>query len=280
MTAVKTSTTPEGMHLDVKGFPAAEILPEALIITSSTKAGFVDGDEPAVRVPFVDFDDDAAFVPEGAAITEADPDMSEVVVNTGKVAVLARVSREQWETGDAADILSSSVQRALLRKANGAFLAQPAPVAPAVTPPAGLLNLAPTDGGAIAADLDELADAVATIEGANGAATNIIAAPDAWAALSKLKTQTGSNASLLGAGTDAATRQLLGIPVKVSNAMPSGDLLVIDKTAVLSAYGEVKLALSEHAFFASDSLGVRATFRFGQKLVDPARVVKVAVTLA
>lgn len=34
------------------------------------------------------------------------------------------------------------------------------------------------------------------------------------------------------------------------------------------------LATSQECYFDSDSIGVRATFRFGQKIADPARVVK------
>jgi hypothetical protein len=45
----------------------------------------------------------------------------------------------------AATLLSDSVRRALVRKANVAYLAQAARVGPATTPPAGLLNLSPTD---------------------------------------------------------------------------------------------------------------------------------------
>ncbi len=37
------------------------------------------------------------------------------------------------------------------------------------------------------------------------------------------------------------------------------------------------LATSQQFYFDSDSIGVRATFRFGQKIADPARVVKLTV---
>lgn len=278
MATQTTITTPKGLHLDVLGFSPAEVIPNWIGLTASTRAGVVEGDEPAVRVPFLNFDDDATFVAEGTPITEADPDASEVVIATGKVAVLAKVSREQYEQDGAASLLSDSVRRSILRKANGAFVAQVAPTAPAMNPPAGLLNLGITDGGTIAADLDELVDAIATIENADGTATSIIASPAAWAALSKLKTGTGSAQSLLGAGTDAPIRQLLGLPVQVTKAVPTGQLLVLDQGAVLSAYGEVKLAVSDQAYFGSDSIGLRATFRFGQQVVDGDRVVKLSVT--
>lgn len=278
MATISTPVTARGLSLDVRGFSPADVLPEALIVTTSSLAATIEGDEPAVRVPFIDMDDDAAFVPEGEDIDEADPDHSEVVVHTGKVAVLAKISREQYFQGDAANLLSTSVRRAILRKANSAFLSQPAPSAPATTPPAGLLNQGVTDGGAISANLDALSDALMTIEEADGVSTNIISSPSAWASLSKLKTTSDSNMTLVGSGTDVAPRQLLSVPAAVANAMPPNELLLVDKAAVLSAYGQVQLAFSDQVYFGSDSIGLRCTYRFGQALVDPARVVKVTVT--
>ena len=92
---------------------------------------------------------------------------------------------------------------ALILKADAAYLSQAAPTPPATTPPAGLLNLSPTDGGTIADDLDALIDAIAAIEDASGSATHILANPQAWAELVKLKTATDSNVSLVGAGVEA-----------------------------------------------------------------------------
>jgi hypothetical protein len=38
---------------------------------------------------------------------------------------------------------------------------------------------------------------------------------------------------------------------------------VIDRNSILSVYGTVQLATSQEFYFDSDSVGVRATFRFG-----------------
>jgi HK97 family phage major capsid protein len=171
------------------------------------------------------------------------------------------------------------LRRAVTTAANLAFVSQAAPVGPAVTPPAGLLHVSGiVDGGTVATDLDELADAVMTIEENGGQATHIIAAPSAWGSLSKFKSATGSNAALIGAPADATVRQLLGIPVLVSSAVPADSLLVLDKAAVVSAAGQVMVAISDQAYFNSDSVGVRVTWRFGQNIVRPDRVVKLAVT--
>ena len=272
-----TSTDTGPYVMDIKGVSPGTVVPDALILTTAVKAGFVEGDAPAVRVPFVDYADDAGFVAEGATITEASPDESSVVIHTGKIAALARVSREALTGGDMG-LFTASIQRAVVIKANTAYLGQVAPTSPAVTPPAGLLNQSPTDGGTIASSLDALADAVMGIEAANGQASHIIASPTAFASLSKLKTATGSNSSLVGAGVEAAERLLLGVPVVVSNAMTADTILVLDRTAVLAAIGDVQIATSTDAYFNSDSVGMRVTWRFGVKIADTSRVIKLTVT--
>ena len=62
--------------------------------------------------------------------------------------------------------------------------------------------------------------------------------------------------------------------------MPNGGLLVLDKASVLSVYGAVMLATSTDFYFGADSVALRATFRFGQKIADTSRVVKLTVTPA
>ena len=112
MAAVNSPNSSKAFALDVPGFPPTDIVPDALILGTSTKAGVVEGDQPAVRVPYVDLTDDAGFVAEGAVITEADPDKSEVVIQTGKGAVLVRVSREVMAQGQACPACSPTASAA------------------------------------------------------------------------------------------------------------------------------------------------------------------------
>jgi hypothetical protein len=70
---------------------------------------------------------------------------------------------------------------------------------------------------------------------------------------SKLKTAADSNESLLGPPGFAAARQLLWIPVTASASVDDDALVVLDKRAVLSAYGPLSLAVSEHAAFRQDA---------------------------
>lgn len=268
-----TTNSAKAWSPDQHTFAPSEVIPEALILQTSLVVGNIEGDEPVVRVAYVD-DDSAGFIAEGAAIPEADPDLAEVEVATGKIAQLIRVSREQWSQQGTSGLLSESVRRAIIKAANAAYIAQVAPTAPAITPPAGILNIAGiVDGGTVGADLDVIADAITTIEVNGGQASHILAAPDAWNTIRKLKTATGSNAALLGAGTTDATRQLLDLPVHTSPAIPEGGIIVLDKNAIVSAAGNVMLTVDHSRYFEYDSVAVRATFRFGQNLVRPERVV-------
>lgn len=259
---------------DQYAFAPSDVIPDALILQTSLVVGDIEGDEPVVNVAYVD-DDAAGFIPEGETIPEADPALSGVSVTTGKIAQLIRVSREQWVQDGTSGMLSESVQRAIMKAANTAYINQVAPTAPALTPPAGILNIPGIeDGATVGEDLDAIADAITLVEQNGGQASHILAAPDAWNTIRKLKTGTGSNAALLGAGTTDADRRLLDLPVHTSPAVPAGGIIVLDRTAIVSAVGQIRVATSEHLYFGSDSVAIRATWRFGQNLVRPERVVK------
>ena len=252
-----------------------DAVPDALILKTSTVAGMVEGDAVAVRVQFVD-DATAGFVAEGSTISEADPDLAECVVNTGKIAQLIRLSREQYHQPNAQSLLAESVQRAVTRAANAAYIGQVAPTAPAVTPPTGLINVAGINGSGtaitVADSLDALIDLQATIQESLGNPTHFVLSPTAWASLRKLKTGTSYNSSLLGAGVEDTNLNLLGVPVIVDPGVPEGKGLLLDKTAVVSAVGHVMVTVSDQIYFNSDSYGVRCTWRFGQNVVHPARI--------
>lgn len=278
MATATTSTSAQAWSPDVSTFNPGDAVPDALVLLTSTQAGTVEGDAPAVRVAYV-ADAEAGFVAEGADITPSDPDLNEVLVHTGKISQLVKLSREQWNQPNSAGLLSTSVARAVTKAANRAYLAQAAPTSPAVTPPAGLLNVAGIETGtAVAGDLDNLINLIATLE-ANGATpSHIIIDPIGWASIAKLKLGTNYNAPLLGAGTEATPRRLLSLPVLVTSAMTASTGLVVDSTAVLSAVGQVSVATSEHFYFGGDNIALRATWRFGQNVINPERIGKFSIT--
>lgn len=278
MATETTTTSAKAWAADVTAVAPADAVPDALILRTSSVVGEVEGDEPAVRVQYVD-DAAAGFVDEGATISEADPDLAETLVFTGKVAQLVRLSREQWAQPGAEDLLSSSVARAVTKAADIAYLQQAQPTVPTTVPPAGLLNVdGIVDGGEVAVSLDALIDLQALIATNDGTPSHILLSPLAWASLRKFKDQTNSARSLLGAGTVDAVPALLNLPTIVTNALSGNTGLMIDSTAVVSAVGDVLVSQSEHVYFDSDSIALRCTWRFGQNVVHPNRIGKFTVT--
>jgi HK97 family phage major capsid protein len=108
--------------------------------------------------------------------------------------------------------------------------------------------------------------------------SHILLSPTAWASLRKFKIGTDFNSTLLGTGASDAVPYLLDLPVIVTPALSGNNGLVLDSTAVVSAVGPVMVATSEHAFFDSDTIAVRCTWRFGQNVVRPNRIGKFTVT--
>ncbi|MEP9391676.1 phage major capsid protein [Gordonia sp. VNK1] len=277
MTTETTLTSTKAWAPDLTAVAAADAVPEALILQTSTVSGSIEGDAPLVRVQYID-DATASFTAEGVTIDEADPGLSECLVPTGKVAQIIRLSREQFAQPNASELLSTSVARAVTKAGNTAYIAQAAPTSPAVTPPAGLLNIPGiVNGGSVTGDLDTLVDLLATLATNGSTPSHIVLSPTAWASLRKLKIGADFNSTLLGTGASDAQKFLLDLPVIVSSAAPANTGLVIDKTAVVSAVGAVQVSISEHAYFAADSIAVRCIWRFGANVVKPSRVGKFTV---
>lgn len=273
-----TTTSAKAWSPDLTAIAPDIAVPDALILKTSTVAGNIEGDAPAIRVQFVD-DDTAGFVAEGATLPESNPGLSEALVYTGKVAQLIRLSREQFVQPNASELLSRSVARAVTRAANIAYIAQAAPTGGNVTPPAGLLNVSGiVSGGAIAANLDGLVDLLSTLASNYAVPSHIVLSPLAWASLRKFKIGTGYAGSLLGTGADDAQQFLLGLPVIVDPAVPTNQGLVIDKTSIVSAVGPVQVQTSDQIYFNADSIGVRCTWRFGANVVKANRLGKFTVT--
>lgn len=267
-----TANSAAAWRPDLYEFAPADVLPEAAILTHSTVVGSIEGDAVAIRCAYVD-DDDAVIKAEGAELDEGDPTLSETLVYTAKITQLVRLSREQYAQAGTAEQLSASVSRALIRRADQLFFTEAAPTPPAVSPPAGLVNIdGVVDGGEISANLDGLVDLVAELQSNKATPTAIIVDPLGWGALRKFKYGDGSNQSLLGAGTADAEPRLLGLPLSINHALPAYSGIVVDRAAIVSAVGPVSIATSTDQFFSSDSVAVRATFRLGSNAVRPERI--------
>jgi len=133
-------------------------------------------------------DDEASFTAEGSEISEAEPDLAEVLVYTAKVTQLVRITNEQFNQTNTASQLSTSVARAINRRANTAFVAEAAPVLPAVAPSVRLVNVEGVlDGGTVAESLDALADLVALLEDNLAIPSQILVGPVGWGELREPK---------------------------------------------------------------------------------------------
>lgn len=269
-----TTNSAAAWRPDHFAFAAEDILPDAAILQASTVVGKIEGDQPAIRVAYVE-DDTADFVAEGAPINESEPGLNEAVIYTRKIAQLVQLSNEQYRQGMTPERLAASVARALTRKANLAFLSQHAPTPPALAPVTGVINwpgVVAATGIAGAGNIDGLIDLEATVRANLGLPALWMMAPDTWAALRKLKVGTSYNSTLLGAGTDDATPRLLSLPVVVNAEMPAKAGVLIDPTAIVSAVSEVLITTSDQTYFASDNVGIRATWRTGHSVVRPDRI--------
>lgn len=277
MTVLTTSTSSGAWRPDQYSFAPADAVPDALILAHSTVAGNVIGDAPAVRVAHIT-DDTADWVDEAASISESDPVLGEKLVYTRKIAQRVVLSSQQFRQPETASQVAQSTARAVVYKADRAFLSQAAPVGPAVAPSAGILNIAGVNnGGELADDLDNLVDLLATIQANRGNPTAIVVDPYGWAELRKLKVGSDFNSSLLGAGVTDAPQSLLGVPVVVNPECGPGDGYVLDRTAIVSAVSPVEVATSEHAAFSSDQVMVRITWTIGWQAVRPERLGKFTI---
>lgn len=257
---------------DLYEFAPGDVIPEAGILQHSTVVGSIEGDAVAVRVAYVD-DDEAVIKEEGDELDEAEPTLSEVLVYTSKITQLVRLSREQYSQSGTSEQLASSVARAIIRRADLLFFNETAPTPPAVAPTAGLVNISGVvEGGEISDNLDALTDLIAELQVNKATPTGIVVDPLGWGALRKFKIGTDYNSTLLGAGTNDAEQRLLGIPLSVNVALPAYTGVVVDRSAIVSAVGQVMIATSTDRYFTSDSVAVRATLRLGTNAVRPERL--------
>lgn len=280
MANITTPNVASGWRPDkIHYFNADEQLSESLYVMATTFGGEIQGDAPALRVPYIDDADSAGFVAEGAEIPEDDPDLDEVLVYTRKIARLVKMSREQASQPGVGDKISASVKNDLIRKMDRALLTQSAPVSPAVAPAAGIVNVAGiVEGDPITANLDPLVDLIAELSSNDATPRFLIVDPLAYAFLYKLKTDdTASNQGLLSAATESPTSPILGLTTQVSNALPANSGVVIDPAAIVSAYSQLEIATDESVYFASDNIGIRATVRVGHTVVRPQRIGKLTI---
>lgn len=231
------------------------------------------------RIPIVAADPLAAWVAEGAEITPSDPTLQELVVTPPKIAGLTVISRELADDSNpaATQVVGDGLARDIARRIDQAAFAGLAPPAPA-----GLSTLTGVQTYVNAnayANLDFAAEAISKAEMVGAMVTAFVAGPATALALAKVKQSTGSNQPVLGAdATSATSRQILGVPLFVSEFVAANTLWAIDSSRVwLVVRDDATVEADRSVYFTSDRVAVKATMRAGFGFVHPQSVVKVGI---
>lgn len=226
------------------------------------------------HVPIIREDAQASWVAEGAEISPSDAVLDELEVRPAKVAGISRISRElaNDSTSEAAGIVGESLSRDIARKIDQAFFgALPAPAPRGlefltpVTPDDDGHNVVGWGAGDAPTSLDPFAEAIAVADDLGTTITAFVTDASTALAISKLRVEKDSNLPLLGVdATGPTARQVLGIPLIVTNAVADGTVWALDANrALVIMRSTIEVAVSNEAYFGSDSVAVRAIARVG-----------------
>ncbi len=232
----------------------------------------IDTQLQSIRVPILTADPAAGWFAENTTITLTDPTTGEIEIVPKKVAGRTQVSNEAASDSEpaVAEQIGNSLARDIAKKVDVAFFANTT-----TNGPSGLLSLTTevVDTAGVWTTLDHIHDAKAAALAEGAELTHIILAADVALALSKAKTQTGSNQGLFDNVADGI--QLAGLTVLVSPAVAAGNAWAVDQSQVLVVrrLGTTVVASTEAAF-AEDAVQVRATSRVGFGFPNPAGIVR------
>lgn len=248
-------------------------------------ATVVQTSSPTFRIPVVDTDAAAAWVPEGEDIDLTQPTVTEEVVTPLKVAALVKVSTELAEDSspEATAVVQASLARSVARKIDAAFFGNTV-----TNGPSGLQSLSDTQlvtAGSTFTNLDWATEAKTRLRKVGSTATAFVANADTVASIETLKVEADSNqpllASTVGDATKAAADTVLGVPlVAVADGtnLPDDLIWALDNRKVFVVLRrDVTLDVSRDFFFGSDSLAVRVTCRIGFGFPHEDAIVKVGV---
>ena len=255
-------------------FPSTTAIPDALVHSQSRVSAVIEGDSPALQVPYIATQSTAQIVAEGDAIPEGGAAASEMIVYTRKVASIETITNEAKSSEQMTQMLTASLNPAIMDKANAVFLQNPKPSGE--TSPTGLFNLDNVNTGTLTGSLDAIVEGIAAVSSKGGTPTSIIMNHGTWAKLLLLK-YTDGRPMIAPSVADSPTPMLYGLPVVLTKAAPESKLLINDANEVISAVGSVNLNGSEDAEFSKDKYMLRGTFRLGWGVIHPDRLAVITV---
>lgn len=243
---------------------------ESLAFAAST---VVQTKESTYRIPRITEDPSADWLDANTEIEASEATGADLSITPAKIAGISYIANElaNDSTPEASAIIGQRLAIDIARKIDHAFFAPIItdtgdpdynPVRPhgleAITGPAlNQIDALPSTG------LDAYVDALAAAEGEGVTISTWALNPKDAAALAKLRTGTGSNALLLGAGAEnGPSRTLLGIPVQTSLHIPEGTAWGIpqDRSFVVLR-SDTEVVVDRSARFQYDQTAIRAVCR-------------------
>ncbi|MCU1697857.1 MAG: Phage capsid protein [Mycobacterium sp.] len=233
----------------------------------------VTTDKVTINFPKWVADPAVSWLAELATITATDGSTGEVVVTPKKVGGITRVSREL--AGDSSpaigDIVGGALANQVGRSLDAAYLGNTV-----TNGPSGLLSAAYTavDTGASLTNLDPFISARYAAVAAGSELTSWIVRPAIAEVVSKLKTATGSNQSLIQFVEDGIT--IAGLPVLVSDQVDALTLFwgVPKAHVVLVLRQGTEVISSKDSGFYNDAIDIRAIARYGVGFLNAPGVVR------
>lgn len=247
-------------------------------------------------IPRLASDSVASWTAEGAEITESSPTMSGVDAVLSKCAAIVRVSNEL--VADANPDVVAMIMGQLTRSLSLAVDLAGFEGSGTVNQPKGLsgyttinLNTSLGADGAVPTDLDEVAEAISSIETANGKPTAIFMHPAIWGVISKIKSDTAvtNNMPLVlnQVGVSGAPdRRLYGVPVFLSSQLSRTEtrgsshvcssIYVADMSQIVFVKNaQLRLELDRSRLFNSDESEVRGVLRATWAFPNPTAITRI-----
>ena len=133
----------------------------------TTLVASIEGDAPYVRIPKLDLTGDVAHIPEGHVFdeAEAEAEAEEVLLQTAKICVLCKISREQFSQPLIPDVVRTAIERSVRIKADQVVINGGAGM------PLGIAAQAISAATPITNNLDPVVDAVPVVESGWGEAS-------------------------------------------------------------------------------------------------------------
>lgn len=253
--------------------PSREAVPDALALDTRicTLGPAIEGDAPAIRLPFVGLAPQAQLVREGEEIPQSQPGLSELVVRTQKVGLLTEVSREALSYDQTTASITDSARRSLTFKLDELLVAKRTETnngsGLAYTP--GI-----TETHADTYGLDPLLENIAAVADAGANPTAIVLNFGTWAKLLQIKGADGRGI-ISPDVANAPAPTLFGIPVVINPATPTDTVLVLDAGSIMVSMGDIIATVGDGDAFKRDSKQIRLTARIGWGTFAPKQIGKI-----